>query len=92
MIDGEELLAAMTDCEATFPGCRWSVGRPPVWADGVPVRVRKVKPYEAWITHGDIGKRGFICAVGDGETPTDALNAALTKAIAEAAALKEQAA
>jgi hypothetical protein len=76
----DQLGDAISACEQAFPGCQWTVGRPADWADGIPVKVRRKKPYEAWVSHGDIGRKGFICEVGDGESPSAALFEALRKA------------
>jgi hypothetical protein len=75
-----DLANLITECERRWPGCVWSIGKPADWVDALPPKVRKKKPYEAWVSHGDFGKKGFVCVPGDGATPEAALKVAMEKA------------
>ena len=77
------LAEAILAVEAAFPNARWSIGKPADWADGFPVKFRRKKPYEAWVVDGEFGRKGFISVPGDGETPADAVCAALEAALKE---------
>ena len=64
-------------------GFRFHVGHTPHWyrRNEMPKYLRK-RPFEAYVTKGDIGTPGYIFESADAETPELALSAAVAKATA----------
>lgn len=71
----------LTFLRTVLPDSRWSLSRPADWSDVLKPNVRKKKPYEAWVTSGSFGTKGYVQAVADGSTEALALCMAIIGAL-----------